>query len=80
MGPTQPPTNEADYSLPSNAKVNVWSCTSTLLYVFMMLCLVEHGDVTFTLTSAFIITLSCLMHQLENKQTVKLEKQISRKW
>jgi hypothetical protein len=47
------PGREADHSPPSSAEVkNAWSYTSTLQYVFMVWCLVTHGD-NFT----FIFTL-----------------------
>jgi hypothetical protein len=64
LGPTQPPIqwvpgalslgvkrpgHEADHSPPSSAEVkDEWSCTSTLLYVFMAWCLIKHRD-NFTL-------------------------------
>jgi len=60
LGPTQPPIewipgclslgvkrpgHEADYTPPSSAKVkSVWHCSSTLPFIFMVWCLVEHRD------------------------------------
>jgi hypothetical protein len=37
--------HEADYTPPSSAKVkSVWHCSSTLPFIFMVWCLVEHRD------------------------------------
>jgi hypothetical protein len=43
------PEREANYTLPSGAEVkNAWSYASTSPYVFMVWCLVNHRDFTFT--------------------------------
>jgi len=56
------PGNEADHSLPSNAKVkNEWSYTSTLPYVIMALCVVKHRD-SFTFTFAFTFPADALQY------------------
>jgi len=49
------PEREADHSTPSSAEVkNVRSYTSTPAYVFMIWCLVKHGD-NFTFTFTFTL-------------------------
>jgi hypothetical protein len=70
---------EADHPPPSSAKAkNAWSSASTPLYVFMVWCLVRHGD-NFTFINETMCGSSQMLHYT-TFSSADLEIRPAQKW